>query len=162
MKDLRLEDSEKPITEEQYKLFLKEFNLKLPDSYKQFILKYNGGYPKISAFGNPYEDGFTVDYLGRIAPEKEGFFETYDSLSSTRLLIDTHQIEEQNIPKHLYPFGASEGNHTLCISMKDKDFGSIYVYYLDGTAHEPAFLTSSFEQFINALEDSEDYEEDDY
>lgn len=35
----------KQLTKEEYKLFVTKFKVKLPEDYKEHILKYNGGYP---------------------------------------------------------------------------------------------------------------------
>ncbi|TDQ28611.1 SMI1/KNR4 family protein [Tenacibaculum caenipelagi] len=161
MKDIKITESEKSISLKEFNSFLNEFNLKLPDTYKDFILKHNGGYPKLSAYGNPYEDGFEVDVFLCIDMTYNRTNISGDViLPSVNDTIDTHQVLENNIPKYLFSFGLDAGGNDFCISMREEDFGAIYAFYMDGTSEEPIFICDSFEEFINGLEDIEKYEED--
>ncbi|WP_299105588.1 SMI1/KNR4 family protein [uncultured Tenacibaculum sp.] len=161
MKELNVSESEKPISKTDLDLFIDSYNLKIPDSYKQFILKNNGGYPEFSAYGNPYEDGFVIDVFSCFDTEYDRYNSSSEvALPSVNDTIDTHQVLENNIPKFLFSFGLDEGGNDFCISMRDEDFGTIYAFYMDGTAEEPVFICDSFEQFINGLEDIGKYEED--
>jgi hypothetical protein len=162
MKDLKLRNVSKKISSTELKSFMNEFALKLPESYIKFILKNNGGYPEISAYDNPYEDGFTIQCFNRISPVHETILEILEKkeVNSARSTIETHQRLEKNLPDHLYPFGLDVGGNDFCISMKEDDFGAIYRFFMDGTADEPIYITDSFENFVNALEDPAIYDED--
>lgn len=158
MKDIKLKESESPISLDELNQFIKEFKLKLPDLYKEFILKANGGYPNLTAFGNPYEDGVEVDSFYSITIEDNN--EVDDLIISSRDVINSHQILESNIPEFFYPFADDTGGAKFCLSMRQEDLGTVYLVFLDGTADEPTLISDSFEQFINGLEDIEKYEED--
>ena len=160
MKDLKLRKTANSITKEELQAFKTEFNLSLPKSYEDFILKHNGGYPEIAAFDNPYEDGVIIEVSNRISTEDEDFFARRGKVYSSRTAIQTHQQLEKNIPEFLYPFGLDAGGGNFCISMREEDFGTIYQFFMDGTAEEPIYVTDSFENFVNALESVDNYEDE--
>lgn len=161
MKDLKMRKSGEPITKQELEQFISEFNLKLPKFYEDFILKHNGGYAEITAFGNPYEDGTAIDGFGRISLTDDTYEDLIDDekISSIREIIQDLQIEENVIPNHLYPFGFDAGGNYFCISMAEEGFGAVCKFYVDGTADEPTPLSASFEEFINGLEDITPYRE---
>ncbi|WGH74643.1 SMI1/KNR4 family protein [Tenacibaculum tangerinum] len=158
MKDIKITESAKPVSLDEFNSFINKYNLKLPETYKSFILKYNGGYPKLSAYGNPYEDGSEIDSFYSVTLKDNN--EIDDLIISSRDVIKSHQIMEDNIPSHFYPFADDSGGAKFCLSMRQEDFGKIYLVFLDGTSNEPTLICDSFEEFINGLEDIEKYEED--
>lgn len=160
MEKLKLEQSSTSINLLDINKFIDEFSLKLPESYIDFILNNNGGYPNLAAYGNPYEDGSVVDSFYSISLDDYVFKEDKVTLLPSREIIKTHQILEKNIPSYFYPFADDEGNAKFCISMNEKDFGYIYLVFLDGTSDEPTFICDSFVKFINGLENIEKYEDD--
>ncbi|MGB0868176.1 MAG: SMI1/KNR4 family protein [Flavobacteriales bacterium] len=163
MKEVILEDKNKDISLDEIKLFMNEFNLKLPKGYIDFISKQNGGYPSLSAFGNPNEDGVVIECFYCISLNEYDYYTNEIQILPSREIIQIHQIIEQNIPSDLYPFGYDTGGAKFCISTRDEEFGEIYMFYMDGTSEEPVYLCDSFEEFINNLEDLEIYsEEEDY
>ncbi len=159
MSKLILEYSETPISRAEVDSFMKEFNLVLPQDYIDFMIKNNGGDPNLSAFGNPYEDGAVIETFYFISLN-----EAYEYLNKysnpVRDIIKTYKIYEQNIPDYLYPFGCDAGGANFCLSMRKKDFGAVYLFYVDYTSDEPFYLCKSFKEFIEGLEDLEIYEYD--
>lgn len=163
MKELILEDKNKDISLDEIKIFLNEFSLKLPKSYVDFIWNHNGGYPSLSAYGNPYEDGVAIEVFCCLDPDYDRKKYIPGKLISVNDIIDSHQVLEKNLPPYLFPFGLDAGGGYFCISTKKDDFGEIYMFYMDGTCEEPVYLCDSFEEFINNLEDLQIYsEEEDY
>ena len=160
MKDIKMYDSESAISIEVLDEFIIKYQLKLPESYKNFILKHNGGYAEICAFDNPNEDGTIVAEFCAIRLELGDFLEELDNIITVTQLIEDHQHLEKNLPAHLFPFALAEGGGKFCISMNEEDFGTIYLFFMDGTANEPIFVIDSFENFINALEDPAIFEEE--
>ncbi|KAB1160356.1 SMI1/KNR4 family protein [Tenacibaculum aiptasiae] len=160
MKKLKLELSDESIKISDLNIFINEFDLRLPESYIDFILKNNGGYPNLTAYGNPYDDGLIVDSFYSVSLSDYRFNKDEVALLSSREIIRTHQIIEKNIPPYLYPFADDEGGAKFCLSMKDESFGKVFLVYLDGTYDEPTFISDSFSKFIETLEDVEKYEND--
>lgn len=160
MQEIKLKNSYDSITREEVHQFIDEFNLKLPESYISFILKHNGGYPDLSAFGDPYEDGSDINCFYSISLTDYIFDIDSNIILPSREIIQTHQIDEQNLLKYLYPFADDAGGAEYCLSMREEDFGVVYIFFMDGTSDEPVYLCSSFEELINGLEDSDNYLED--
>ncbi len=158
MKNLKLRQSAEKILPEQLEIFKSEFDLTLPKSYEDFILENNGGYSKLSTYGNPYDGGFEITAFARINLINESILDVLekDEVFSSRFIIQNHQINEKNIAANFYPFGIDGGGSFYCINMDDY---SIRKIYLDNST-ESKFVTDSFENFINGLEDPSIYDVD--
>lgn len=150
MKDLKITDSGKEISSIELEQFIQEFNLNLPNDYKTFILKTNGGYPGLSTYFDG-DNGFDIQSFNQVSLVDEDILSSLDEVYSSRDAILTHQINEDNIPKHLYPFGLDGGGNIFTISMAEADLGTIYVYYMDGQTPSQKFVCSSFKGFIEGL-----------
>lgn len=123
------------LTSEEINNFEKQFQINLPDSYKNIILKYNGGYPVKRYFrgGGIY---FT--------PIKYG----------NDTLEDTIDILEGVLPKHFFPF-AEYGSIIICLSLEKGDNkNKIYYFYEDGEIEEVA---ESLDEFMDELSDDPNY-----
>lgn len=119
---------------EEFKEFEEKFNLDLPQLYKDIIIENNGGVPERSYFkGNLV--GFESITYGKYPLE-----EVIEDL-------------EEHLPKGAFPF-ASYCGQSLCISLNEKDYGTIY--FLDETG-EYRKVCDSFEQFMEELSEDDDY-----
>ena len=154
MKDLQMDKSGESISETQYNQFINEFSLKLPKLYKQIMLKNNGGYPTLDSYGTPSEDGIRISSWNRISLTDENILDSISEepkVYSSRTAIQDYQINENIIPKNLYPFALNEGGNDICIDMEDNF--KIYIYYSDAIDNNLRFISSSFDDFFDALED---------
>lgn len=152
MTNLILEESKDSISVIDLNMFMEEFNLKLPESYIEFILKNNGGYPDKSIFYSENLDlKFDIDFFYSINSSYyvKNVLESLDDLVTVNEMINNYQIEEKELESFLYPFGQNSGGTTYCISMREIDFGSILLHYWDGS--DLQFITNSFTDFINRL-----------
>ncbi|MDH7447688.1 SMI1/KNR4 family protein [Aquimarina sp. 2201CG14-23] len=144
MNTIKISDSAENISAIEFQAFEDEYKLTLPDEYKQFILSKNGGYPDLTLFVNENDDEFVINSFSCIN------FEDADVVSVNDSIL-THQIEEDNIPKYLFPFGLDAGGNDFCISLKKEDYGKIYKFYQDGRSPEMVYVAQSFQVFINGL-----------
>ncbi len=132
---MKFSNSHQQLTIEEIQDFENQFMVNLPDSYKNIILEYNGGYPE-----KEYFQGGTVYFT----PIKYGDYKTEDSI---KILHDI-------LPKGFFPFGDSNGI-IICISLeKDDNFGKVYYFYEDGEIEEVA---ESIDAFMDELSDDPDY-----
>lgn len=124
------------ITESDLVEFESMIGLTLPEDYKKHMLKYNGGKPTPSLgvyFGTPNN---SIE-LSRFHSIKYG--------SST--IKSRYEDSKRYLPGNHITIGYTiTGN--LCMSLDEKSYGHIYVYYSDV---ELEFLASSFTEFINGL-----------
>ena len=155
MKKIILENSSETLTEAEYQNIITEYNLKLPNSYKEFILKNNGGYPNLELYESENEE-FILDSFYAL---KRGYELMSDEVMSSLFAINSHQELENNIPNYLYPFANNINNHNFCLSMREEDFGSVYITYLDTRKNNITLVSNSFSEFINGLKE---LDEDDY
>jgi hypothetical protein len=131
---MKFDSSKQKLTLEELSKFEQDYNLKLPESYRNIMLEYNGGYPEKTYFQggivyfDPIKYGNTT--LEKMIDGMQGF-----------------------LPKGAFPFADYSGQ-SLCISLNKTDYGAIY--FLDETG-EYDKVCDSFEQFLEELSDEEDY-----
>jgi hypothetical protein len=143
----------------------RKFKIRLPDAYRAFLLKHNGGVPE--------PDG--VCWKGKKEPAEvcRRFF----SIDSGRDFDDwVKQFErmkdedEPILPLRLVPIASDPFGNFFCLSVLGKDAGKIYFWH-----HEEAYkgkprrdvpddgvflMADSFEKFLDQFAESEDDEED--
>ena len=154
MKKVTVTDSGEPISDIEYGLFVLEFNLNLPESYKAFILNNNGGYPELSYFQNANSELYEIQAFYCVKLEVGDFLENLDSLTSSLEIIQDHQVDEQNIPSSFYPFGYDSGGSVYCLSMDSKNQGAVFKCYFDGSPER--YICDSFEDFVNGLSENDE------
>jgi len=104
MKNIKLNDSESALTNEEFDQFVNEFNLTLPEAYKNFILKSNGGYPELIHFEDDEGNLFEIQCFNCIRLELGDVLDELNLLSNSVRTLDNEKIE-RNLPEYLYPFG---------------------------------------------------------
>ncbi len=123
-------DSEMNINRNDILDFEKNYKLILPENYKKFLLKYNGG---------------------QVDDEKREDLETFNSLKYGELTIEymfnNYCIIEQLLDKDYLPIGNSYGNPiTLCLKA-GKNYGKVIVFYFDRD-QEPEIIADSLEALL--------------
>lgn len=93
--------------------FEKEFQISIPDKYKFFLLKKNGGLVKSEN-----------SEIRKFLPLKFGNLRIED-------LIETHRISEQNIPINYLPIALDYSDNPITINLnKGEDYGKIVILNL--------------------------------
>lgn len=136
---------------ERLEAFEKELGIELPNSYKEFLLTYNGGRPEPAMFPIVGEgddtDGSIIAYFLGI---KEGEF---SSLTRYKRFIG------DRVPKEFLPIAQDVGGNLVCLCTKGKDKGKIYFWDheeesdIDGfpTYDNLYFVANDFEEFLNSV-----------
>ncbi|WP_420571191.1 SMI1/KNR4 family protein [Kordia sp.] len=131
------------ITLEEFQQLENNYSIKLPQDYKNHMLKCNGI--------NPLEDYY---FLPDIWEDEINFFYILP------IKYGSYIFEEGNLIGYLedYPemqvmIGVTRTG-SLSMSLKKEEHGSIYVYYSDGEMHK---LANSFTEFLEGLEICEDF-----
>ena len=139
----------------------KSLGKKFPKSYRDFLLKYNGGRPIPPCF--PIE-GFSEDpygecqcILGIDVPE-----ESSNILWSEEVLRD-------RLPTHLLPIALTPVGDILCLSYARKNKGAVVFCDMlmsegyEVTEEHTYPVAASFEEFLNSLvvSDSDDAKDED-
>lgn len=151
----------KKLNIEDIENFEKRFNIKLPQSYKDFLLEYNGGQVDLSTNGSDI------------------FYRIFDQ-NTNELIVDCYvgyfrdlgEIEESLIhlkksPEDCYYLDECIKRGALVIAFGDPmeisiginedNFGKIYRSSFSFGGEELELIADSFEKFINSFEEEEDY-----
>lgn len=130
---MTIQESEQPITAIEIQEFEKEFNLILPENFKKFYLKFNGGFV--------YDDD--DDLIAQIFTIK------YGDLTLSEMIND-NQILEENVPREYLPFATTGVGHiiTMLLNSQDANYGKIYLFRHDTL--EPELFENSLEELLEA------------
>jgi hypothetical protein len=144
--DLSFQYPHPPTTEAAIANYEKELGFRLPEDYRQFLLKYNGGNrPSRSGFGYKYADGkaqsSAVDSFFGLGLEP-----TYN--------LKMNQ-NPQDKPDYLLMIGYDLGSW-LGIGITSETKGQVYIWE-HCRQMDVILLAKSFHEFLNMLEDSEDF-----
>ena len=131
-----INDTEKPLAEEEMSTFESEFSKALPDSFKIYYLLHNGGFPEAD-YVRGEKNIFSID----------GFIPIkYGLLPIERLIKDMLGPA----PKGLYvPFANDSGGNIFYISLADNDYGQVYL--VTAETSENIYVCSSFDEFLAGL-----------
>ncbi len=129
---IKIIDPERSVTNDDIAKIEKKYAIPFPSNYKDLLKKYNGGYT---------EDLEDIDTFLSIIYGK----------ATVELVIETHQIEEKNIPAGFLPIALDWSNNPITISLKD---GKIIKYFFD-TDEAPELIANSLEELlgINSIDE---------
>lgn len=136
-----------PITEQDLLSFEKGIDLKLPEDYKEFIIRNNGGYPTLTKFlftdtrGNPSES--LVDYFFPVGT---------DFMYNVGALYDFMKSEDR-LPNGMLPIAYDPFGNMVCISLSGEAHGSVYFWdhELEFEENNLSIIANSFSDFIFML-----------
>ena len=137
-----------PIGDEDISKLEREIGLFLPDFYKKFLKKNNGGRPDPKYFLIRY---FEDNPIGQI----QDFFAINDPVKSCR--IDWQYKNNKNkIPKNLFPIAIEDGGSLICISLSGLGEGGVYYWNFYGENNRSSddnvyVINESFDEFIDGL-----------
>ncbi|MBN2256593.1 MAG: SMI1/KNR4 family protein [Anaerolineaceae bacterium] len=142
-----------PLSRNRLNNFERSLNITLPNDYKDFLLKYNGGQPKPSCFWiKQNQDGSGI----------LNFYGLHDG--NKYLSISTYKGKEPyGIPDSMIPIGEDGIGNYICISISNDCYGVIY--FLDHDIHPYndhnslkgiTKIADNFTSFINSLIDIPD------
>jgi ankyrin repeat protein len=152
----------KKLTEKRLAQLEKKLGIRLPDSYRAFLLEYNGGTPEPNGLcrkrkKNPTE---VCHYFLQVDSGRD-----HDDWS--RLFEQMKDKEAPVLPLRLAPIATDPFGNFFCISVSGKDAGKIYFWH-----HEESFIpdpprkvvpddsgislmADSFDDFLNQFAENE-------
>mgnify|MGYP001580052342 CR=1 FL=1 len=125
----------KKITESDILLFETNNNIKLPNDFKKFLLKYNGGNPKPNKFlfqtkyGENREDIIEFYCLNKITDDGDG--------------------DNVYIPEGTFVIGENSNSDLILIALNKENYGKIYFWEIN--TGETFFVNESFDKFYSSL-----------
>ncbi len=110
-------ESYTPLNDKDIERIEKRLKVKLPNEYREFLLKSNGGKPVPDTVKH---DGEYFDYVSYFYGAR---FNTY----ADDLFRNVEEYSEYILP-HYLPIADSPGGDVYCLSLKPEDYGSIYYW----------------------------------
>ena len=126
---------------EDVTLFEKKNNLNIPSSFREFIIETKCG--DAGYFYKPEENDY--EFSIKIFLTIQGKFS----------FTGMYEIVKEQFPSGDWlPFGLDDGDWIFCISLRESQYGQIYLMRTDEGDEKDAFtyVCASFEEFIEGLE----------
>ena len=122
----------------------------MSNDYKEFLLKYNGGYPQKNVFPL-VEDNAIYNNISETNSIK--------LFSSIQQLIYGYRYNQERIPHELIEIANDPFGNRICLGIKDKYYGKVYFWDHDWESEddEPptydnlSLIADNFTDFINML-----------
>lgn len=143
----QIHDSKGGVSEQDLINLEAQLGVKLPNSYRDFLKKHNGGYPQPDGFDFANgEDGSSVDKFLEISSSKnESVSEYYNNY-------------KDRIPKDYFPIAKDPGGNLILIGVKNSN-ADIYFWDHESEAEDgdvPGMynmhlIATSLDDFINDL-----------
>ncbi|KLT66313.1 SMI1/KNR4 family protein [Pedobacter sp. BMA] len=133
---MQFEQSEKQVTQEELNNFEENFQVSLPDDFRQHYLNYNGGYPRYD-YIKGLKNIFTINGFDSIK---------YGTLPIEQIIAD-HKKSGITFEKKI-PFAYDNGGNVFLIS----EDGAIYILESEFLKDKNYILVSeSFTDFLNSF-----------
>lgn len=126
------------VTDAQLAALEARFRLKLPDEYRKFLGRSNGGTPVRKSFAESCVQYF-LEVNGR---DRHSDIEVRWNMLRDRL------------PEHMLPIADDPGGNSVLILTRGPAIGSIW-FWDHENPDEPIFLNNSFDEFLSSLVESE-------
>ncbi len=151
-----LSKTDPTLSENTLKCLEKYLSIKFPVSFRNFLLKFNGGRPCCRLEFNFYnsEDGSVLAAFLGITPQ-----ENYDLLNNLKNYQDI-------IPSNTVPIAYDTFSNLVLLSVKGQDYGKIYFWDHERGANTDngevadysnlTLIADSFEEFISSLKSYEE------
>jgi hypothetical protein len=146
---IEVEESKPPTNFSEIEKFEELVEAKLPEDYKQFLLKHNGGHP--------ITDGFKLIQPINEKNKEAGiawFYALYDGDGSN--IIKEFKRSRDELPDNLLPIAHGSGGRT-CLGIKGKEYNKVYYWttnwsFWRGEEYNKLYLAAnSFSEFINGM-----------
>lgn len=135
--------SDYEVTDQDIKNIEKEKNCILPESYKKFLLAYNGGEPYWDCFKirgrvvNGQSTSSSVRFFFGICPDTNSVMHNYD-------IFEAIKGRKNRIPEEFLPIGTDSFGNDICIGIKGKYYGKIYFWDHELEAGAIKFVYENF------------------
>lgn len=144
-----------PLTQDALARFERDLGVSLPDPYRRFLIRTNGGVP------TPCMHTADVEGLPGGAADVQEFFELGDSAESYDLRARRETLCER-IPANLLAIAKDSGGSVFCISLLGADRGAVSYCDLQSVygnfEADPEFypVAPDFDAFLNKLREFPD------
>src|SRR5216683_6120046 len=120
---VHIRDSFDPIIPSDLAGFELDVGARLPDDYKAFLLKFNGGY---------FEDEVRYPYLEPCLYGEFGMIRSFHGLNTgydyADIRDDIKVFEDWNVPRNLLPIGDDIFGNPICLSIAGVNYGKVFFW----------------------------------
>ncbi len=126
------------VTGERIKLYESEIGLKLPETYLNFLLKYNGGRPRKTKFS----------FGENVSSIHGDFYGIHEGPKYLRLQ-ENYKIYKGRVPRSCIPIASDPFGNQICINSK----GQIHFWdhELEGSDNSLKLIANDFDGFLLSL-----------
>lgn len=149
---IKMEESYGPLSEQKLRDSETTWGVDLPTSYRQFLLRTNGGSPEAYRFKfKASTKGSNIRFFLGVTDDRDVSIDAYLKRFKGRL------------PSRFFPIGFDSGGNLICISVSESDLGKIYFWDHEleadteegedpETAKNTVLIADSFDQFLAGLQ----------
>lgn len=135
---LVLTDTDPAISSEEFLQFEEILRKKLPETMKDFYLKYNGGQPQVRGI---HDDRHFFPFNS---------FDSLEEMKKSFTWFDDEAVPAGFMATDLLHFAYDPGSGNYALSLRAEDYGKVYFYVLEEKA-EIYGQWASFEEFLNSF-----------
>jgi hypothetical protein len=138
---VKIQKSSNLISEKELNLILAKVRYTLPESFKNFLLDYNGGVPAANKF----------DIKNMSVSSGVNEFLSIDAI------VEQKNILGERIPNEVIPIAHAECGNLICLVIKGSEIGNVYFWDHELEVEQlPSwenmfFLSSSFDELVESL-----------
>ncbi len=134
------EQTEQQLTKAEITAFEQQYEIELPETFKQHYLQYNGGYP-------PYEYLKGIDHIFTI----NGFYPIKYGRLTIEKLISDYQKSGINLTKAI-PFAYDNGGNVYLLSVEKSTCGQVLIMEAESENNKKNLLVAkSFTHFLDSF-----------
>ena len=149
MNNIEVRDSKRPTNLEEIEEFEKLIGATLPDDYKQFLLKHNGGHPVVESFD-------LIEPINEFNPiiGVSWFYALYEGDVSN--ISREFKLSRDRLTDEYIPIAYNSGGE-ICIVVRGDKYGRVYYlttnwsYWKEEELNYLHLVSNSFTEFINGL-----------
>jgi hypothetical protein len=154
---MQMTECGRPLSTKEIEALDAKLGLSLPEEYKSFLLRYNGGRPTPNAY--PI-DGLENNPFGVI----QGFFGVDDPIESCNLDWNV-AIMKGRLPANLLPIACDDGDDLICISLFGEDAGAVVFWDQHAESSTPSYdnvyrIADSFMEFLDGIRELPSHQTD--
>jgi hypothetical protein len=156
---VKIRDAAKRVTPEQLQEVEQRLGMSLPDEYRKFLLRTNGGVPEPGGFEFPDLsedqpgdfDEVELFYSVLVPPPAEFDLRSFESAVR-------HMRSELKLPLDYVPIAMTVNQEIIALGVDGKARGKVYYWAYISAGFELSFLVelaASFDEFLDSLSETE-------
>jgi hypothetical protein len=145
MSGVEFEECAPAVTEARVRAFERKHGVSLPELYKRFLLRINGGHP--------IPDGLQILLQGRAVDWRLHYFLGLDDPTESCNLDWVMELTDETRPAGFIPIVSDEGGNFFYLELGQPHDGGVYfgATPADGRRVDPVLVSVGFDAFLRSL-----------